>query len=98
MLAPDRVHGVQLNRIIGFSFGEPINQFNSVSAVGSVLPQIMIAVNFINNGKLFFAFDYLFDCFIDTVTVTVSVRCLSDVIEPYFYMILLINPTESDLI
>lgn len=77
---------MQLNRIIGFSLDKPINQFDSVSTIGGVIPQIMVTVNFINNSIFFLALDYLFYCFVDTVAVTVSFRRLSDIIEPYFYM------------
>lgn len=58
-----------------------------IGANGSVIPQIMIAVNFVNNSIFFFALDYLFYCLVDTVAAAVSFRRFSDIIEPYFYML-----------
>ena len=58
ILESDRVHGMQPDRIIGFSFGEPVDQFDSVSAIGSIRAQIMIAVNLINNDEFLFTLYY----------------------------------------
>lgn len=51
---------MQIDRIIGFSFGQPVDQLDSISAIGSILAQIMVAVNLINNDEFLFTLDYLF--------------------------------------
>lgn len=60
IFTPDRIHGMQFNRIVAFSFDKPVDKLYSVSAIEGVITQIMVTVDFVNNSIFFFALDYLF--------------------------------------